>query len=236
MARVRAFILILLLGAPVAVAQTGTPTPTLSALDDIMQQALVRYSVHGGALAVVKDGRLVFARGYGLADVEAQQPTQPQSLFRWESMSKTVTAAAVMRLAEDGKINLDSPIFTLLNQYSPYSGRWADSRLFNITIRQVLHHTGGWDRMISPQMDPVDGEGTVQAARNSGSGFPPSIDTVIRYMLAQRLDFNPGDRSRNRSRLRCVLESTPENRDDTSTRYLHMAGPACDRFYQWGIS
>ena len=79
-----------------------------------MQQALARYSVKGGALAVVKDGHLVFARGYGWADSEAQQPVQPDSLFRWASTSKTLTATAVMRLVESGKLDLDTPIFGIL--------------------------------------------------------------------------------------------------------------------------
>src|SRR5260370_39156690 len=56
------------------VAQTGTPVAALSSLDGVMQQALPRYSVKGGALAVVKDGHLVFARGYGWAESEAQLP------------------------------------------------------------------------------------------------------------------------------------------------------------------
>jgi len=177
-----------------SLAQTGRPVAQLSVLDDIMQQALSRYSVKGGALAIIKDGRLIFARGYGLADAEAGEPVQPDSLFRWESMSKTVTASAVLRLVEDGKLDLDTPVFSILNQYTPYNGRWGDSRLFWITVRQLLQHTGGWDRLISPQADPVDGDGTIKAASATGSSFPPSIDTVIRYMLAQRLDFDPGAR------------------------------------------
>ena len=182
--------------APVAsllcVAQTGTPVPALSSLDGVMQQALARYSVKGGAIAVVKDGHLVFARGYGWADSEAQLPVQPDSLFRWASTSKTLTAAAVMRLAESGELNLDSPIFGILSQYSPYNGKLGDSRLAGITVRQVLHHVGGWDRMISG--DPVTGDRTIDASTATRSAFPPSRDTVIRYMLAQRLDFEPGSR------------------------------------------
>ena len=157
-----------------------------------MQQALARYSVKGGALAVVKDGHLVFARGYGWADSEAQVPVQPDSLFRWASTSKTLTATAVMRLAESGKLNLDAPIFGILNQYSPYNGKLGDNRLAGITVRQVLHHVGGWDRMVSG--DPVTGDRTLDASNATRTSFPPTRDTVIRYMLAQRLDFDPGSR------------------------------------------
>ena len=178
--------------ATLGVAQTGRPVPALSSLDGVMQQALARYSVKGGALAVVKDGHLVFARGYGWADSEAQLPVQPDSLFRWASTSKTLTATAVMRLAESGKLNLDAPIFGILNQYSPYNGKLGDNRLAAITVRQVLHHVGGWDRMVSG--DPVTGDRTLDASNATRTSFPPTRDTVIRYMLAQRLDFDPGSR------------------------------------------
>jgi N-acyl-D-amino-acid deacylase len=173
-------------------AQTGTEVPAFSALDAVMQQALARYGVKGAALAVVKDGHLLFARGYGWADAEAQIPVQPDSLFRWGSIAKTLTAAAVMRLVEDGKLDLDTPVWNILNQYSPYNGKWGDSRLHGITVRQLLHHTGGWDRDLSG--DPMNGDACVDASNATHASFPPSQDTMIRYMLAKRLDFDPGSR------------------------------------------
>ena len=97
-----------------------------------------------------------------------------------------------MRLAESGKLNLDAPIFGILNQYSPYNGKLGDNRLAGITVRQVLHHVGGWDRMVSG--DPVTGDRTLDASNATHTSFPPTRDTVIRYMLAQRLDFDPGSR------------------------------------------
>jgi N-acyl-D-amino-acid deacylase len=95
-----------------------------------------------------------------------------------------------MRLVEDGKLSLDTPVWTILNQFTPYNGRWGDSRLSTIAIRHLLHHTAGWDRMISG--DPLAGDTTVKIARATNSTFPPSRDTVIRYMLSQKLDFEPG--------------------------------------------
>src|SRR5436305_11644920 len=94
-----------LVAPPFCIAQTGTPVPALSSLDAVMQQALARYSVKGGAIAVVKDGHLIFARGYGWANSETQLRVQPTSLFRWASVSKTLTAAAVMSLVEKGELN-----------------------------------------------------------------------------------------------------------------------------------
>lgn len=129
-----------------------------------------------------------------MADAEAQQPVQPDSLFRWCSISKTITAAAVMRLVEETQLDLDRPVFGILDQFAPYNGKWGDSRLASITVRQLLQHTGGWDRATSQLFDPVTAEGSLKVSQATGTAFPPSIDTVIRYMLAERLDFTPGSR------------------------------------------
>jgi N-acyl-D-amino-acid deacylase len=187
-------LLLLLAASAILRAQTGEAIPEFTQLDSVMTHALQTYNIKGGALAVFKDGRLLYARGYGLADAEQQEPVQPQSIFRWASVSKTVTAAAVMRLVEQKKLDLDTPVFTILDQYTPYNGRLGDSRLPTITVRQLLHHTGGWDRATSPVGDPVVAEGPVKAAQAVGGAFPPSFDTIVRYMLAQRLDFTPGAR------------------------------------------
>src|SRR3954447_18407548 len=89
--------LIVALSCLTSSTQSGSPSEELSVLDTVMQQALTRYHVNGGALAIAKDGRLVYARAFGVADKNSQTPVQPQSVFRWCSVSKTVTATAVMR-------------------------------------------------------------------------------------------------------------------------------------------
>src|SRR3954453_12633531 len=186
--------LIVALSCLTSSAQSGSPSEELSVLDTVMQQALTRYHVNGGALAIAKDGRLVYARAFGVADNSSQTPVQPQSVFRWCSVSKTVTATAVMRLVEQDKLDLDRPIFDIVDQFAPYNGVWGDARLHGITVRKVLNHTGGWDRAISSVLDPIVAEGSVKVSQATGAAFPPSRDAVIRYMLAQRLDFAPGSR------------------------------------------
>ena len=95
----------------------------------------------GGAVAVVKDGRLILARGYGWADVESHEPVAPDSLFRIASLSKSLTAAAILKLVEDHRLGLDDRVFPLLAM-----GPARDPRLARITVRNLLQHTGGWDR------------------------------------------------------------------------------------------
>ena len=148
----------ILLTASAMQTQAGTAVPSFSGLDGVMEPLPAHHHVAGGALAIVKDGHLLFARGYAWADEEGQQLVQPDSLFRLGSISKTFTAAAVMRLVEDGKLDLYTPVLNILDQYAPYNGCWGDSRLHGVTVRQLLHHTGGWDSEHSG--DPVVGDRT----------------------------------------------------------------------------
>src|SRR5689334_15185276 len=70
--------------------------------------------VPGGALAVVKDRKLVYARGYGLADKEKGEAVKPGSLFRIASLSKPFTAVAILQLVEQGRLRLEDRAFDLL--------------------------------------------------------------------------------------------------------------------------
>jgi len=82
-----------LIGFAVLCRQEATP---LRSFDDAFEAHLREYGIPGGALAVVRDGRLILAKGYGLADVEAKVPVAPDSLFRIASISKPITAVAVL--------------------------------------------------------------------------------------------------------------------------------------------
>src|SRR6187455_122741 len=112
---------------------------------DEPMEAQLKLKTPGGALAVVKDGRLVYAKGFGLGDVVNKAPVEPTSLFRIASLSKPITAVAVLRLAQEGKLDLDAKAFALLDLKAP-EGSSVDPRLAVITIRQLLQHTGGWNR------------------------------------------------------------------------------------------
>lgn len=89
----------------------------------------------GLALGVVRDGRLVLARGLGVASLETGQPVTPDTLFHVGSVTKTLTAAALVTLAEQGKLRLDEPV-----------GRWVDGLapgLAKLTLHQLLSNTAG---------------------------------------------------------------------------------------------
>ena len=147
--------------------------------------------IPGSALAVVKNRRLVHARGYGWADREKKIPATQDSLFRIASLSKPITAVAILKLAEAGRLKLDARAFDLL-RVDPVvePGQKPDPRLEQITVRQILQHTGGWDR--DKSFDPMFRPKLI--ARKVGVPAPASAEAVIRYMLGQPLDFDPGAR------------------------------------------
>jgi CubicO group peptidase (beta-lactamase class C family) len=95
----------------------------------------------GCALAVVKDGRILYERGYGMADLDHNVPITPSTVFHVASMSKQFTAASIVLLAQEGKLSLDDPVRKYIPELPDFG--------VPITIRQLIHHTSGlrdqWD-------------------------------------------------------------------------------------------
>ena len=155
------------------------------AFDREMEAFMKARAIPGGSLAVVKDRRLVYARGYGLADREKNIAVQVDSLFRIASISKPFTAVAVMKLIEEGKLTLDQSALDILGLQILKSG---DDRLWKVTIRQLLQHTGGWNR--DQRFDPMFRSRKI--AKATGTPSPAQPEAIIRFMLGERLDFDPG--------------------------------------------
>ena len=200
--------LAILVTAPVvATAQeiqaTGTTVPELRAYDRVMSMLMATWQIPGGAMAITHEGRLVFARGYGLADRESGLPVRPDALFRMASASKPITAAAILRLIEEGRLELDVRAFKLLDHLKPPAGIAVDSRIDAITVRHLLQHTAGWDR--DTTFDPMLAPTSRRAAEELRASLPPTCETIIRWMLRRRLDFDPGTRFAYSNLGYCVL-------------------------------
>lgn len=173
------------------VVATGESVSGLEPLDQLMTSFVKEHDVPGAALAVTRNGRLVYARGFGFADRDKKTPVQPTSLFRIASISKPVTAVAILQLVERGKLKLDDKVFDVLSVKLRKTGEsTADPRLKQVTIRQLLQHTGGWDR--SKSFDPMFRSVTIAETFQKQ---PPAMPAdIIRYMATQPLDFDPGTR------------------------------------------
>jgi len=115
--------------------------PELSAFDDVMTSLMEKWNIPGAALGVSHNGHLVLARGYGLADVEANQLVQPDSLFRIASISKTFTGVAALKLVEDGKLNLDQNVNEKLKSWKVPDNQFT--REEKVTLRRILSHRAG---------------------------------------------------------------------------------------------
>jgi N-acyl-D-amino-acid deacylase len=182
---------LLLFAATAAIAQvpsTGADPPGMAPFDRLAESLMRKYRIPGGAIAVMKDGKLVFARGYGYANRETREPVQPDSAFRVASLTKPFTSAAILKLVEEGKLNLDDKVFEILANIRPLANAKVDPRLANITVRELLWHAGGWNSATS--FDPMFM--SVQIAEASGTKAPAAPVPIARYMRGQPLQFDPG--------------------------------------------
>ncbi|GIW24761.1 serine hydrolase [Meiothermus sp.] len=180
---------------------TGYSAASLEAYDRVIQRLLERYQIPGAALAVAKDGRLVLSRGYGFADVRTKEPVQPDALFRLASLSKPITAVAVLHLGEslvfqgvypDLNSFLNEKAFRFIN-IPPYGGQMADPRLKQITLRDLLQHSGGWHRGWAG--DPMFRPTLSDIARAMRRPERLSSRELIAFMMSRKLQFAPGSRS-----------------------------------------
>ena len=168
---------------------TGKAVESLKPFDDMMLKFMAEHQVVGASMAIAKDGKLHYSRGFGFADREKQTPVEPASLFRIASISKPITAVAVLQLIERGKLKLTDRVVDLLELPLPASPK-GDPRWRDITIAHLLHHTAGFDREKS--FDPMFK--AKEFAIEQRVMPPAGPSEVIACMLRRPLDFASGER------------------------------------------
>ncbi|MGH9971179.1 MAG: serine hydrolase domain-containing protein, partial [Pyrinomonadaceae bacterium] len=128
----------------------------------------------GAAVIAVKDGKVIFRKGYGLANVELGVPVEPDMVFRLGSVTKQFTAVAILMLAEQNKLSLDDDITKFLPDYA--------TKGHKITIEQLLTHTSGIKNYTSlPEW-------------LSGWRKDMTVKEIIDLFKDQPMDFAPGER------------------------------------------
>jgi serine beta-lactamase-like protein LACTB, mitochondrial len=128
-------VLVLLVAAVQAQQTQGLPDDKLEKIEKAITAQMSRLGIPGLSVAVVVDHKLRWSNGYGLADVENFVPAKATTAYRLGSISKPITAAAVMQLVERGKLDLDAPI----QKYCPA----FPAKQWPVTARQLLGHLAG---------------------------------------------------------------------------------------------
>jgi CubicO group peptidase (beta-lactamase class C family) len=140
-------------------------------VDDYVQAQMREQQIPGLSIAVVQDGKVVKAQGYGLANVELNVAATPETLYQSGSIGKQFTATLVMMLIEEGKMGLEDPV----SKYIPDAPAiWRD-----ITLHRLLTHTSGISNGLYAKIDMRKDY---------------TEDEMIQLIAAQPLDFQPGEK------------------------------------------
>jgi CubicO group peptidase (beta-lactamase class C family) len=159
-----------------------------SVIEYQVSRLMERANLKGVSIAIVKDEKLVYASAFGYADAEKDVKASPKDLYRIASVSKLITAVAIMQMVEEGRLTLDDKVFGKNGFFNdPQYLDIADPRLEQITIRNLLDHTSGWSlRWGDPAFNPL------VIADILKEPLPVNIDSYIRYAISRRLSYSPG--------------------------------------------
>lgn len=146
--RFRLYVLFCVFAAATAYGQAKLDAPSVSAINNKVTEFMTKTGAPGVSVAIVKDGALVWATGYGLSDVENNVPATDETMYRLASVSKAVSATGAMWLAEHGKLDLDAPV----QKYCPAFPK----KPWPITTREVMGHTAGIRHYKSDSADDPD--------------------------------------------------------------------------------
>lgn len=162
---------------------------SLHKMDSEIERFIGKWGIRGLSLAVTRNDSLLYAKGYGWADEEAGVKMNPTHIMRIASASKLVTAIAVMRLCEEGKLSLDSKVFGpdgILND-TAYTNAIRDPRLFDITVDHLLRHKAGFGMGAG---DPMFNTSDIIAAKKLPG--PPTNEELVTIVLPRKIAFTPG--------------------------------------------
>jgi len=169
-----------------AESKDGPPWKTLIAdLEKQIPQLMQKAKVPGLSIAIIKDAKLFWRRGFGVKDNASKEPVDNDTVFEAASTSKPVFAYAVMKLCERGRMNLDIP----LTNYTPERFLEGDSRLDLITARHVLSHTSGFPNFRSTKKPLKIHFTPGEKWSYSGEGYS-YLQSVVTHLTGGRVNRN----------------------------------------------
>jgi CubicO group peptidase (beta-lactamase class C family) len=169
---------------------TGQEVPAFEAIDDMIRNQMMLHDISASSVAITKDGRLVYARGYTWDEVDVE-PVQPTSLFRTGSIAKSITSIAIHQLIEDGLLTYDTRVARTLGLQPP-RGRSVDPWLDLVTVDHLLTHTVGWDKYHGG-IDPMVFR-DMWVALSLRVLPPPTRHQIATFMTGEDFQFYPGTR------------------------------------------
>ena len=157
--------------------------------DHQIEKFIRNWELKGASFALMKDDKLIYSKGYGFANVEDSIPMDVMHVFRIASISKLITAVGIMKLQEEGLLQLSAQVFGtegILND-SLYLDI-KDKRTPKITVENLLRHQGGFSNAYGdPMFSPV------AVAKKMNVPPPADLNTMIRFVLSRRLSYTPGE-------------------------------------------
>lgn len=190
------YIALLMAGTLFSGAQTGYYLPEFEGADEAITAFMKKWRLTGGSVAIAKEGKLIYNRGFGYSDRNLTRHTRPDDQYRIASISKPVTAAAIMKLADIGQLDLDARVFgsggILTDHY--YLEVVNDQRIYDITVRHLLEHTAGWDRSVpyGPFSHCDAPFFPLYVTEAFDAPNPVGDSTLIRFKLGAGLHYAPG--------------------------------------------
>ena len=162
-------------------------------MDRKISRFMDKWDLRGMSVAVTRHDSLIFAKGYGWSNAEFGIPLEANMVMRIASSSKLITAVAVMKLCEEGRLSLDSKVFGekgVLND-TIYSNVISDERLYDLTVDHLLVHKGGFSgRAGDPMFNIKD------IMTSNGLSEAPRGSELARAVLRRRLAAAPGEMRR----------------------------------------
>src|SRR5260370_11288776 len=157
--------------------------PVISQLEKQIPNQMQEIFVSGLSIAVVKDGKFQWRRGFGISDSVSKEPVDNDTIFEAASMSKPVFAYAVMKLCEKGVMDLDTP----LTKYTSERVLDGDPRLELISARHVLSHTSGFQNWRSEESPLKIHVTPGEKYRYSGEGYS-YLQSVVAHLTRQHIE------------------------------------------------
>ena len=172
----------------------GMSSAKLAKVDETLEGLVEQQRLAGGTVVIARRGKIVHFKSYGLADIEKQRPMKNDAIMRFYSMSKAITSAAVMILADEGKLDVNDPVSKYMPTLGDLKVATPDGLVASkreATIADLLRHTAGYTYGGSPQaasdaafkkVDPLYHERTLeQMAERLGDvplAFQPGEDWI----------------------------------------------------------